>query len=101
MPLWHAADFELNINKAQQDSGRIFTSLLTAYKTLDRGPGTGRGLSPEIATESVGKVCWAEGVNGEQQQMLDLWPLSLAKKGFRAKNSNVNANLLRKSQREK
>ena len=55
MPLWYEDPFELKAIKTQQTQNKRtnktpkpFTSLLTTYKNLDRGPIPERELLPEI-----------------------------------------------------
>jgi len=46
--------FELKTIKDQETQKELFTSPLPVSKNLSRGPGSGRELSPEITTESMG-----------------------------------------------
>lgn len=46
--IWYLHYFELKTMGAQQTQEALFTSLLTAWKNLDRGPVAGRELLPQI-----------------------------------------------------
>ena len=59
VPLWHVDYLELNAIKTQQTQEKHFSSPLTAYKNLDRGPVPGTVLLPEITFISERLICVA------------------------------------------
>lgn len=56
VPLFGVVDYFAEGSQDPADSRKTFTSLLTAWKNLDRGVGPGRELSAEITTKNMSEV---------------------------------------------